>query len=143
MPRRKTILIVAIVLCLLGGAVGVVGVPVYQRIRAFSVEDSIHGTFFPVTAALYRYQDEHGSPADSLSALVPEYLNAIPSSILADPPHYKVSPDTKSWELLIYSRALAQPRNYICRSTQVFTPEERRRLLIQYHSVWAVFASAD
>jgi hypothetical protein len=130
---------------LLGVAVGIV-IPVYQHIRTsyqhirtFLVEDSIHGTFFPVANALYAYQHDHGRPADSLAALVPKYIGAIPSSTLANSPNYEVLPDGRSWELVIRSRALSQPRLYICRSTQHFTPDETGRIILQYHSTWTVF----
>lgn len=118
-----------------------IGVPAYKHIRKFIVEDSIHGTFFPVTSALYTYQREHGRAADSLAALVPKYLGAIPSSKLADSPTYRILPDGQSWELSIHSLALSQPRLYLCRSTQEFTAEETRRMIIRYHGTWVVFPS--
>ncbi len=141
MPRKKTAWICAAILCLLPAAVVAIGIPAYQRVRAFSVEDRIHGTFFPVTDALYTYQQEHGQPADSLATLVPKYLAAIPVSELADSPTYRVLPDGQSWELVIHSSALPRPRLYVCRSTQLFTPEERRHIITQYHGTWTVFPS--
>ena len=139
MPRKKTIWILAAALCLLLSAVGAIGIPVAQRVRAFFVEDSIHGTFYPVANALYEYQRDHGRPAESLAGLLPKYLAAIPSSQLADAPAYRASPDGSSWELVLHSRALSRPRLYICRSTQEFSPEESRRMIVRYHGIWAVF----
>ncbi len=141
MSRKQKKPVLTVIIChLLAVAVGI-GISIYHRVCTFSVEDRIHGTFFPVTAALYLYQQEHGQPADALAALVPEYLSAIPSSPLADLTTYRISPDSQSWELVIHSRALAQPRLYLCRSTQHFTPDETRRIIIQYHSTWTVFPS--
>lgn len=141
LPRKKTIWILVIGLCLLLALVGGIGIPIYQRVRTFSIENSVHSTFFPVTSALYTYQQEHGRPAESLAALIPKYINAIPSSKLTDSPTYRILPDGQSWELTIHSSTLSQPRLYICRSTQHFTPEETRRIIIQYHSTWTVFPS--
>ena len=141
MPRKTIIWVLSLTFCLLLAVVVAVGIPIYRQFRAFSVEDSIHGTFFPVTNALYTYQQQHGRPTDSLAALVPKYLSEIPSSKLADSPTYRVLPDGQSWELVIHSGALSQRRLYICRSTQLFTPDETRRIILQYHSTWTVFPS--
>ena len=141
MPPKNTTWILSVIVCILLAAFVSIGISVYQQVHTFSVEDRIHGTFFPVANALYAYQQEHGRPAASLAALVPKYLGAIPSSKLADSPIYRVLPDGQSWELSIHSRALSQPRLYLCRSTQHYTPEETRRIIIQYHSTWTVLPS--
>ncbi len=138
MSRKAKIWLLGIGLCLVAGFVGL-GVSIYRRIRVFATEDLIHATFHPLATALYRYQDEEKHPAESISSLIPKYLDAIPVSPLADPPKYSVSSDGQSWELVIPSRALPQPRLYICRSTQAYTPEEMRRIILQYHGTWAVF----
>lgn len=122
--------------------VGFVAFGAYQVVHAvhnFAVEDGIHDAFFPVARALYTYQDEHSHPAASLQVLVPKYLDAVPSTKLADKVEYRVSADDQWWELSIHSRALSRPRVYLCRSTQQFTPEEKHRILLRYHAVWAVF----
>src|SRR4051812_34235952 len=106
MAPRKLVWIIAIGLCLLTVAIAGIAIPVHRQIHTFSVEDDIHGTFFPVTRALYAYQQEHGRPAESLEALLPKYTDAIPSFELADAPTYRVLPDGQSWELAIRSRAL-------------------------------------
>ena len=142
MPRTSAnwvVCIAVVLVTLVGGLVAWFGVQFYRSFHAFSVEDRIHATFFPVANALYRYADEQGHPAQTLDALVPEYLVAIPSSPLSDAPSYSIAADNQTWELSIHSRALPQPRFYICRSTQQFTPEEMHRIIIRYHSTWAVF----
>ena len=139
MNRKLNIWILFICSSLVLAFVVGVGLPAYRHIRKFFVEDSIHSTFYPVTAALYKYQGEQGRPAESLTALMPKYLGAIPSSHLADLPTYRILPDGKSWELAIHSRALPEPRIYLCRSTQQFTPEEKSRIILEYHVTWTVF----
>src|SRR5271170_5244866 len=102
---RKYKISLSLTLFVLAVIVGGLGLAVYYIVQAFSVEDRIHATFFPVATGLYQYEDDHKHPADSLAELVPQYLSAIPSSPLADSIHYKVSADGKSWELAIHSRA--------------------------------------
>ena len=139
MPRQKKNWTLVIGVCIFVAIVGGVGHFTAQRFWAFYVEDRIHGTFYRVASALYTYQQDHEIPARSLADLVPEYVDGIPLSTLADRPTYSVSPDGQSWELVIHSRALLHPRLYICRSTQKFTPEETRRIIIHYHDTWTVF----
>jgi len=116
----------------------VIGIRVHQAWHKFSVEDQIHDEFFPVTKALYDYQDAHKSPATNLAQLVPAYIAQIPSSPLADSVEYSVMDGGNAWQLSIHSRALSPPRLYCCRSSNQFTPEEKRRILIQYHHIWTV-----
>jgi hypothetical protein len=111
---------------------------IYRGVREFSVEDNIHGDFFPVVRALYDYQDEHGSPAVELTDLLPKYLPAIPKSHLVDAIDYKVSKDGENWEFRLHSKALSPTRFYVSRSDQKYTTEEESRVLLRYHVVWTV-----
>lgn len=139
MTRKTAIWVLVMSVCaVLAGGV-VVWVSAVRHVRAFFVEDKIHGAYFPLTSALYTYQQERGHPAESLAALVPNSLPAIPSSTLTGPPAYRVLPGGQSWELALHSRALSRPRLYVCRSTQEFSPEEERRMVARYHGTWAVF----
>ena len=139
MTRKKTLLRWLTLACLIG--VVSVGIPVYQRIHAFSVEDSIHSRFFPLASALYAYQEQHAAPAPSLDAVVPSYIAQLPSSPLVDRISYSVLPDRQGWELVLHSRALFRPRLYICRSTQQFTSAEMQRVILQYHATWTILPS--
>ena len=138
MPRKKRTWIRWLSFLLLT-ATAVVAVFLSRSLHAFFVEDRIHGTFYPVARALYSYEQDSGHPASSLEVIIPKYIPAIPSSSLADPPTYRVLPPGNVWELAIHSQALSQPRLYICRSSQEFTPEEKRRIIRQYHVTWTVF----
>ena len=136
--RPRTLFWIGVIsLGVLIAAVARIGVPAYRHIHTFSVEDRIHGTFSPLTRALCTYEEEHGRPAKSLETLLPKYIEMIPSSELTDSPAYRVLPDGRSWELSVHSRALFQPRLYLCRSNSLFSPEETRRIVQQYHQ-WTV-----
>ncbi len=137
---RKRILLRWLLLACLIGVVGV-ALPLYQRIHAFAVEDSIHHTFFPLASALYAYEEQHAGPAPSLDSMIPSYLTQLPSSPLVDHISYTVLPDGHAWELALHSRAFFRPALYICRSTQQFTPSEMQRVILQYHATWTIFPS--
>ncbi|MGC9940649.1 MAG: hypothetical protein ABSE48_02375 [Verrucomicrobiota bacterium] len=111
----------------------------YSHAHAFAVEDQIHGTFYPLAMALYDFELDHNSPAANLAQLVPQYIAHLPSSRYADSIKYTVIDSGNSWQLNIYSRALSEPRIYCCRSTQKFTEDEERRVLLRYHAIWTVF----
>ena len=139
MPTNRIAWFLTFILFLFFAGAAYITIVVYKRLHQFGIEGQIHSTFYPLAAALYRYEKENGRAARSLGVLVPRYLQTIPASELADPPTYRVGPNGDTWELVIHSRALPQPRLYICRSTQHFTAEEKRRLLLYYHFTWAVF----
>lgn len=133
--KRPIILFIAIVIATV---VTVTGVGLHRAWHTFSVEDQIHGTFFPVAMALFNYEHNHSSPASNLAQLVPMYISQIPSSRFADSVEYSVINGGKAWQLSIHSRALSQPRLYCCRSSQQFTAEEARRIVLRYHGIWTV-----
>ena len=111
---------------------------VHRAWHKFSVEDSIHGVFFPVVRALDEYEHDHGAPATNLAQLVPKYVSQIPSSALVDSVQYTLLPDGKAWQLSLHSTVLDPPRLYCCRSSNKYTAEEEKRVLMRYHSVWVV-----
>ncbi|MGD0812460.1 MAG: hypothetical protein ABSA83_02555 [Verrucomicrobiota bacterium] len=130
--KRSIIFFVAIVVATV---VTMAGVGLHQAWHNFSIEDQIHGTFFPVAKALFDYEHDHSSPATNLAQLVPAYIPQIPSSRFADSVDYSVIKDGKGWQLNIHSRALSQPRLYCCRSSQQFTAEEARRIVLRCHGI--------
>ena len=111
---------------------------IHQAWHKFAVEDSIHGTFFPVVRALEEYEHDHGAPAANLAQLVPKYVSQIPSSALVDSVQYTLLPDGKAWQLSLHSTALDPPRVYCCRSNNKYTTEEEKRVLLRYHFFWFV-----
>jgi hypothetical protein len=104
----------------------------------FSVEDRIHGAFYPVVNALYTFQQDTGVPAADLAQLTPKYLTAIPQSELVAGVSYLRSSDGKAWTLSLSSTALAPPRIYCCRSDGKYTTEEEQRVIQRYHGTWVV-----
>jgi hypothetical protein len=136
MSHKRSIFLLVVVVVIAVGAV--FAVSTYKRIHAFAVEDQIHGTFYPVAKALYDFEHDHNSPATNLTQLVPGYIAQLPSSRFADSVEYSVIDSGKAWQLSIYSRALSESRIYCCRSTQKFTADEERRVLLRYHAVWTV-----
>ena len=136
MSVKRSIILSVAIMVLVG--VAVFGVGLYRAWHAFTVEDQIHGAFFPVAMALYDYEHDHSSPATNLTQLVPAYIPQLPSSRFADSVEYSVIDGGKAWQLSIHSSTLSQRRVYCCRSTQKFTTDEERRVLLRYHAVWTV-----
>jgi hypothetical protein len=119
-------------------AVSGFAVSIYKRLHAFGVEDQIHGSFSPMAMALFAFERDHNAPATNLTQLVPRYLAQIPNSRFADSVEYSTMQSDKAWQLCIHSRALSKPRVYCCRSTQHFTADEERRVVLRYHAIWTV-----
>lgn len=134
LKKRIAYISVIAVVC----ALTVVSIGFYRAFHKFSVEDQIHGAFFPVVAALYDYEHDHSTPATNLMQLVPAYIAQIPRSHLVDSVEYSVIDDGKTWQLNLYSHALSKPRIYCCRSSQKFSAEEERKVVLRYHGVWTV-----
>lgn len=129
--------LIALGLALLAGG-GLLTASVYQRVQKFSVEDQIHGTFFPVVDSLHAFQEETGSAAQDLGQLVPKYLPEIPKSELVDKITYTPGADGKGWKLTLYSTALKPPRTYNARSKPEYSEEEMARIITIYHQEWHV-----
>jgi hypothetical protein len=120
------------------GAAGIFAHGFYRAWHKFSVEDDIHGAFFPMVRALDDYERDHGAPATNLTQLIPRYIPQIPRSRFVDSVRYDVLEDGKAWQLRLHSRALEPPRLYCCRSDNKYTAEEEKRILLRYHAVWVV-----
>jgi hypothetical protein len=116
----------------------IVAFGVHNAWHKFAVEDKIHGTFFPVVRALEQYEHDHGAPAVSFAQLAPKYISQIPSSTLVDSVQYGLLPDGKTWQLRLHSTALESPRTYFCRSSDRYTAEEEKRVILRYHATWVV-----
>ena len=138
MTIRVKKITVSIAIMVLVGVVAVFAFMIRQGLREFSVEDTIHGEFFPVVRALHAYQADHGAPAAVLTDLVPNYLPALPRFDRVDAIGYKVTKDGKQWEFSLHSTALSHARFYVSRSDQHYTPEEEKRVLLRYHGYWTV-----
>lgn len=121
----------------LSGLIVSVALCVYPRVNQLLIEDAIHDAYFPVVAALCKYEDDHHSPATNLSQLVTAYIPDIPRSQYADSVEYSVIDNGRGWQFCIHSRALSTPRIYCCRQPWRFTEEEKRQILSSFH-VWAV-----
>jgi hypothetical protein len=91
-----------------------------------------------VVTALYKFQEDSGTPATNLLQLVPRYVSQIPTSPVADSVAYRVLPDGTNWQFSVYSRALKPPRVYMHRSSGNYTSEEGRQELTSFH-LWHVF----
>lgn len=133
--KRFILILVAVVLTVV---LAVFSVKTYNHVHVVVVEEDVHGAFFPVTRALYDFEQDHGAPAVNLTQLIPKYIPQIPTSRCVYLVEYSVIDGGKAWQLNLHSRALSDERIYCCRSTQTFTPAEAKRIIRQYHSVWTV-----
>ena len=134
--RTKSILWLIVALLVAGAAW--VSYNVHYAWHKFVIEDQVHGTFFPVVTALYKFQEDSGTTATNLLQLVPRYVSQIPTSPVVDSVTYRVLPDGTNWQLSVFSRALKPPRVYMHRSSGNYTPEEDRQELTSFH-LWHVF----
>jgi len=123
LPIRRFLIVMAI--ALLVGCAAIL----YRGWGKHNVETDIQNTFFPLAMALRSYQADYRSPAENLRRLVPHYISRIPSSRFADAIECSVIDDGREWQLSIRSRAFAQQRLYLYRSTQKLTPDEAERVL--------------
>lgn len=135
---RRTKVVLTVVATGMVALATVLAFGVHQAWRKFAVEDSIHGTFYPVLRALDDYEHDQGAPSVSLAQLVPSYISEIPSSSLVDLVEYSVVDDGKTWQLRLHSVALNPPRSYYCRSNDKYTAEEEARMIIRFHGRWVV-----
>ena len=59
-------------------AAGAVGYAAGHAIRVFTIEDKIHGEFWPLVTSIDAYCSEPGSAPGSLDELVPAYIIELP-----------------------------------------------------------------
>ncbi len=135
---RRTKVVLALAATVMVALSAVLAFGTHRAWRKFAVEDSIHGTFYPVLRALDDYEHDQGAPSASLAQLVPSYIPEIPSSGLVDLVEYSVVGDGKTWQLRLHSLALNPPRSYYCRSSDKYTAEEEARMIIRFHGRWVV-----
>ena len=115
----------------------VVGAIVYgffMAFRTFSIEDQIHGTFFPVSQAIRHFTETSGRPPETLNELVPSFFVSIPTSPLVDKVEYHVVEGT-NWIMNAHSKALNPARIYSWRSDWTFTDQEKTNLMKQFHNI--------
>jgi len=106
----------------------------FSTLRTFSIEDQIHGTFFPVSMAIERFTETNGIPPESLASLVPSFLLAIPTSPLVDKLEYRVVNRT-NWIMDAHSTVLKPSRTYSWRSDWNLTEQEKKKLIKEFHNV--------
>ena len=105
--------------------------------RTFVVEDSIHGTFYPVVIAIHKYKEDKGHPPAKLEDLCPDYLAEIPESKhISSTSLIVVFND--HWRLLLVSESLKKKRHYIAEDGLPLTEYEKKTLVSRYHDIWSV-----
>jgi len=123
-------------LFIFGGGLFVHGfVKTWQR---FANEERICGAFGPVITGLENFQTQTGSLPTNLVQLVPQFVQQIPTSPIAESIDYRILPDGTSWQLSVRSRVRGPRELFMRRSSNEFTEEERRQSVAGFHG-WLVF----
>jgi hypothetical protein len=137
--RRITIAILAF------GLAGAIycGIVTCSAIWKFTVEDSIHGTFYPVIVALDKYCDDHGYAPEALRDLRPKYIKETPSSPYVSDIIYRRVPKEPAWRLTLVSRATISTRQYIAEDGLPLSAEERKVCIRKYHERWSVLKTGN
>ena len=135
-PGIKTILLTALVAMLV--IVGYGGYRAFHAFRMFGVEDQIHGTYFPLVAAIDAYTRENRGAVPFLDDLVPAFIESVPQSDLVNRLEYETYTDFPRWSLSLYSNVHGEERVYTWRSDGEYTAEERERVILRYHGGWVV-----
>lgn len=97
--------LVLLVVCFFGYAY-------YRAFKLFGEEDMVSITYTPVVKALDAYKDAKGAFPAELGALVPEYLEEIPSMRGMLRIQYTPSESRDSCALKLYSRTCGERRVY-------------------------------
>ena len=132
-PIRLTLLGLVILVAV------VIGPTALRAFLTFGYEDAIHSDYFPVIAALDRYCADKGHAPGSLDALVPDYLEALPTLTkrITDI-QLRSSPLEPNWRLTLTSNATGTLRHYIAESGMPLNEQEQSEVVLQYHDRWYV-----
>ena len=121
------------ILFLIGG--GLFIFTIYQTTRDFKIEEEIHKTFSPLLDAINNYADINKDPPSTLDKLLPKFITRIPTSKIIENVEYKLINNGKDWELKLQG----ENNIYIYRFTNIYSAEEKKQIIKQYHGNWAVF----
>ena len=130
--------ILGTVLALLLAVVAFVAYSITQSLHYYDIEGSIHAAFYPLIPALDRYSEEHQKAPDELDDLVPDYLDEIPALGRVSDVRYTHEQGKPHWRLTLESLATGDKRLYIAESGMPLSEDEKRDLVLQYHSRWNV-----
>jgi hypothetical protein len=120
------------------GAFVIFGFLVISRLRAFAVEDAIHGTFYPVVQAIDRYCGDQGCAPKDLHELSAYGLVAIPSSRYVSEVMFSGGQEKQQWRLTLVSDATGCRRLYVAEHGVPLTAAETKILIKRYHHTWSV-----
>jgi hypothetical protein len=108
------------------------GLTMKKGIDQFLMEDTIHGSFFPVVRAILEYTEERNAAPKKLIDLVPDHLAEIPQNEFVERIEY--NSDEESWTLALNGR---DGRIYMARRP-TFTEKEIESASSFYHGTWLV-----
>ena len=142
--KKKTKKILLIVACIVLLILLFFAYQVYTAVMWFKIEEGIYHRYDPVVLALHDYEKEHGTAPYSLRALIPKYIKSFPPKDDSEVLHYR-SADTEdfSWELIIESKKRGDHLNYVVRSKNSYSYEERKRIRKIFHGHWAVMETSE
>lgn len=127
----------ALVSLILGG--GAIAVPILGRAYlVFSIEDKIHGAFFPLVRAIEHYCEDRGEAPPDLAALLPEYLAEMPSSRFVSEVSFSAASAERRWRLVLASTSTGKRRLYIAERGMPLSDVEKRWKKARYHDTWSV-----
>ena len=139
MPRSNRI---TWIICSILGALliagGLFAHAFFKAWSRFANEERICGAFGPVISGLQNFHERTGTLPTNLVQLVPEFVQQLPASPIAESIDYRILPDGTSWQLSVRSRVRGPRELFIRRSSNELTEEERRQGVAGFHG-WMVF----
>jgi len=109
---------------------------VYTLVFWFGLEERVVGTYQPVIKAIAAYQEKNDSPPPDINDLSPEYIDSIPKLKEVTSFEYNII-EPKDWELIVIVEAKGRKKEFVYRTTQQLTAEEKQRLWTGCHK-WFV-----
>lgn len=87
-PNGRRLLAILLVSCVLGAAAACTGRATEEPPGVGAKAERGYQACGPIIAALAQYHQAHGAYPDSLDALVPDYLAAVPAEVNSEPLRY-------------------------------------------------------
>ncbi|MBC8481968.1 MAG: hypothetical protein H8D47_04805 [Planctomycetes bacterium] len=102
----------------------------------FGLEERVVGNYQPVIDGITSYQKKNNSLPTDIKDLMPEYIGSMPRLKEVKNYEYNII-EQGDWELIVIVEAKGKKKEFVYRTTQQLTVEEKKRLWTGCHK-WFV-----
>lgn len=113
------------------------GYCLWPGLKWFRVEEKVHKAYSPVVWALYDYEEDNGVRAPSLQALIPRYIESLPSLPFVISEEYSLR-DRGDWQFDVRVRLCGEVRVFRSRGSNSYSEQDDCEYLGNLHGVWFV-----